>query len=43
VVDPAAAATLRAALPEAIVAGEVVPAETLGARYAEGPLQGAAG
>jgi phosphoribosylformylglycinamidine cyclo-ligase len=43
VVDPAAAAPLRAALPEAILAGEVVPADTLGARYAEGPLQAAAG
>jgi phosphoribosylformylglycinamidine cyclo-ligase len=42
VVDPAAAATLRAALPEAILAGEVVPSDVLGARYAEGPLQGAA-
>jgi phosphoribosylformylglycinamidine cyclo-ligase len=43
VVDPAAAPTLRAALPEAILAGEVMPADALGARYAEGPLQSAAG
>jgi phosphoribosylaminoimidazole (AIR) synthetase len=42
VVDPAAAATLRAALPEAILAGEAVPADALGARYAEGRLQAAA-
>jgi phosphoribosylformylglycinamidine cyclo-ligase len=43
VVDPAAGATLRAALPEAILAGEVALADILGARYVEGPLQGAAG
>jgi len=39
VVDPAAADTLRAALPDAILVGEVLPASALGARYVEGPLQ----
>jgi len=38
VVAPEAEATLRAALPEAILAGEVAPAADLGRRYAEGPL-----
>ena len=42
VVDPAAADSLRAALPDAVLVGEVVPAEELGGRYAEGPLSGAA-
>ena len=42
VVAPQAEATLRAALPEAVLAGEVVPAEELGRRYAEGPLRVAA-
>ena len=39
VVDPAAAGPLRAALPDAILVGEVLPASDLGARYVEGPLQ----
>ena len=39
VVAPEADATLRAALPEAVLAGEVLPAEELGRRYAEGPLR----
>jgi phosphoribosylformylglycinamidine cyclo-ligase len=39
VIDPAAAAPLRAALPDAILVGEVLPASDLGARYVEGPLQ----
>jgi phosphoribosylformylglycinamidine cyclo-ligase len=38
VVPPKAAATLQAALPEAILAGEVVMAAEIGGRYAEGPL-----
>jgi phosphoribosylformylglycinamidine cyclo-ligase len=42
VVASAAAATLQAALPEAVRAGEVLPAESLGGRYAEGPLSAAA-
>jgi phosphoribosylaminoimidazole (AIR) synthetase len=42
VVDPGAAAAIRAALPEAVLAGEVVPVADLGARYVEGPLQSAA-
>jgi phosphoribosylformylglycinamidine cyclo-ligase len=42
VIDPAAEAALQAALPEAILVGEVVPAAQLGARYAEGPLSAAA-
>lgn len=39
VVDPTAGPALAEALPEAILAGEVVPAPALGGRYAEGPLQ----
>ena len=42
VVEPRAAAALRAALPEAILLGEVEPADALGARYVEGPLSAAA-
>jgi phosphoribosylformylglycinamidine cyclo-ligase len=42
IVAPEAAGTLRAALPEAILAGEVVPAADLGRRYVEGPLKVAA-
>jgi phosphoribosylformylglycinamidine cyclo-ligase len=42
VVAPEAAETLRAALPEAILAGEVVPAVENGRRYVEGSLQVAA-
>jgi hypothetical protein len=38
VVAPEAEATLRAALPEAVLAGEVASAAELGRRYAEGPL-----
>jgi phosphoribosylformylglycinamidine cyclo-ligase len=38
VVDPAAADDLRAALPDAILVGEILPASDLGARYVEGPL-----
>ena len=40
IVDRAAASTLATALPDAVLAGEVVPAATLGARYVEGPLEG---
>ena len=39
VVPPAAAGALQAALPEAILAGEVVPASEIGSRYVEGPLR----
>ena len=39
VVPPAAAAPLQEALPEAILAGEVVEAAELGRRYAEAPLR----
>jgi phosphoribosylformylglycinamidine cyclo-ligase len=39
VVDPAAAETLQAELPDAILVGEVLSASELGARYVEGPLQ----
>ncbi len=42
VVDPAAETVLRAALPEAVLAGEVAPVASLGARYVEGRLQAAA-
>ena len=42
VVAPGAAPALRSALPEAVLAGEVVPLASLGARYVEGPLQAAA-
>lgn len=42
VVDPGAAPALRAALPDAVLAGEVVPVASLGGRYVEGPLQAAA-
>ena len=42
VVAPSAAAALEAALPEAVLAGEVVPAAELGRRYVEGPLRVAA-
>jgi phosphoribosylformylglycinamidine cyclo-ligase len=42
VVDPGAAATLEIALPEAILAGEVVRAAELGRRYVEAPLRVAA-
>jgi phosphoribosylformylglycinamidine cyclo-ligase len=39
VVDSEAGPALAKALPDAIFAGEVVPVEALGSRYAEGPLQ----
>jgi phosphoribosylformylglycinamidine cyclo-ligase len=39
VVDPSAAAALEAALPEAVLAGEVVPAAEVGLRYVEAPLR----
>jgi phosphoribosylformylglycinamidine cyclo-ligase len=39
VVAPAAAGALTTALPDAVLAGEVVPASELGGRYAEGLLQ----
>ena len=42
VVSRGAEATLRAALPEAVLAGEVVPAAELGRRYLEAPLRVAA-
>ena len=42
VIDPAAADSLRAALPDAILVGEVLQARELGGRYVEGPLSGAA-
>jgi phosphoribosylformylglycinamidine cyclo-ligase len=42
VVAPSAAAALEAALPEAVLAGEVVPAVELGRRYVEAPLRVAA-
>jgi len=42
VVDPGAAAILQSALPEALLAGEVVPAAELGRRYLEAPLRVAA-
>jgi phosphoribosylformylglycinamidine cyclo-ligase len=42
VVAPEGASALQAALPEAILAGEVVPAAELGRRYVEGPLEVAA-
>jgi len=42
VVTPEAASALQAALPEAILAGEIVPTADLGRRYAEGPLEVAA-
>jgi phosphoribosylformylglycinamidine cyclo-ligase len=38
VVAPPAADALRAALPDALLVGEVLPAAELGARYREGPL-----
>ena len=38
VVDPRAASALGAALPEAILVGEVARADLLGGRYVEGPL-----
>ena len=38
-VAPAAAGALQAALPEAVLAGEILPAAELGRRYAEGPLR----
>jgi phosphoribosylaminoimidazole (AIR) synthetase len=41
VVAPDAVADTSAALPEAILVGEVVSAEALGGRYAEGRLEGA--
>ena len=41
VVAPEAVPAALAALPEAIVVGEVIPVEELGGRYAEGRLQGA--
>ncbi len=40
IVAPEAVAALQAALPDALVVGEVVPADALGARYAEGRLEG---
>jgi phosphoribosylaminoimidazole (AIR) synthetase len=42
VVSSDAESTLRAALPEAVLAGEVVPAVELGRRYVEAPLRVAA-
>jgi hypothetical protein len=39
VVDPGAAAALAAALPEAVLVGEVVRADDVGQRYVEGPLR----
>jgi phosphoribosylformylglycinamidine cyclo-ligase len=42
VVDAGAAAALGTALPEAVLAGEVVPAAELGRRYVEAPLRVAA-
>jgi phosphoribosylformylglycinamidine cyclo-ligase len=42
VVEPRAAAALEAALPEAILVGEVLPAAELGRRYVEAPLRVAA-
>ena len=42
VVDPGAGPVLQHALPDAVLAGEVVPVASLGARYVEGPLQAAA-
>ena len=42
VVPPAAAPALVEALPDAVLVGEVRTAAALGARYVEGPLQGAA-
>jgi phosphoribosylformylglycinamidine cyclo-ligase len=42
VVEPSAARALEAALPEAILVGEVARTEDLGRRYAEGPLRVAA-
>jgi phosphoribosylformylglycinamidine cyclo-ligase len=41
VVAPEALPALQEALPEAILVGEVVPADELGGRYAEGRLEGA--
>jgi phosphoribosylformylglycinamidine cyclo-ligase len=38
VVAPAAADALLAALPEAVLVGEVLPAAELGGRYVEAPL-----
>jgi phosphoribosylformylglycinamidine cyclo-ligase len=38
VVAPGAAGELRDALPDAVLVGEVLPVETLGGRYVEGPL-----
>jgi phosphoribosylformylglycinamidine cyclo-ligase len=38
VVAPGAAGVLGEALPEAVLVGEVLPAATIGGRYAEGPL-----
>lgn len=42
VVARAAAGTLASALPEAVLAGEVLPTAELEGRYAEGPLSGVA-
>jgi hypothetical protein len=42
VVSTEAESTLRAALPEAVLAGEVLPAAELGRRYVEAPLRVAA-
>jgi phosphoribosylformylglycinamidine cyclo-ligase len=42
VIDVSAADALRAALPDAILVGEVRPAKELGGRYVEGPLSGMA-
>ena len=39
VVPPSAAGALAAALPDAVLVGEVAPEATLGARYVEGPLR----
>ena len=39
VIDPVAAPALEKALPDAVLAGEVVPVGTLGARYVEDPFE----
>jgi phosphoribosylformylglycinamidine cyclo-ligase len=43
VIAPAAADALRHALPEAVLAGEILPLADLGARYAEGSLSSVLG
>jgi hypothetical protein len=39
VIDPGAATALAAALPDAVLVGEVATVASLGARYVEGTLQ----